>query len=483
MNVTERYSSFPIFRRIGYRPMYADAIQLHKHTQPHSMWFIYLSSTLLSISTSFTFINQNKSTYQKAHELIDSIYLNCDSILQLGNALRNETLLSVESSNVSTSDSSHETTNMISHSTPSESFPPEYFAQRNSSFAFDQHWMYVHMNNTQNDTTSNTSITVPFNETVPMMSSDHNNPLTIMDVTIFLVKLTQIGIGPFSIVTNGLSLLIFARLFKTNRNVLGVLSILCIVDTLALIPQFSYVVSYITPNSLTSYNVGCKVLNWLPCVAQDCSSYFSLIYTGERCISVVWPMRVKLICTQKRILSAMLVAALVTASLESHHFVLYTTMVNSCSNFFVNFNLSQQLQFAIHMVVGTTIPYILIAALNAIIIIKLIRQREEQQNMIGNSSSQKKSQAQRTLTITLVSASVFSLMVSIPNIVYCFILAILPLEVFYTNDNLVLFSLWASKIILPWNYCGNFFFYILAGRTFRSEFVKMLLCRKSTSTG
>ena len=158
-------------------------------------------------------------------------------------------------------------------------------------------------------------------------------------------------------------------------------------------------------------------------------------------------------------------------------------MYNSCSNFFVNFNLSQQLQFAIHMVIGTTIPYILIAVLNAIIIIKLIRQRDEQQSMIGNSSSQKTSQAQKTLTITLVSASVFSLLVSIPNIVYCFILAILPLEVFYTNNNLVFFGLWASQIILPWNYCGNFFFYILAGRTFRSEFFKMLLCRKSTSTG
>ena len=214
-------------------------------------------------------------------------------------------------SNTSTSDSSHETTNMISHSTPSESFP-EYFAQRNSSLAFDQHWMNIHMTDTQVDTTSNTSIVVPFNETLPMIPSDHTNPSDTGCDHISCQAYTNWHC-PFSIVTNGLSLLIFARLFKTNRNVLGVLAILCIVDTLALIPQFSYVVSYITPDSLTSYNVGCKVLNWLPNVAQDCSSYFSLIYTGERCISVVWPMRVKLICTQKRILSIMLLAALVTA--------------------------------------------------------------------------------------------------------------------------------------------------------------------------
>ena len=392
---------------------------------------------------------------------------------------RNEATIETHDKNVSAT-----TPKQLSFSTFSEGRVPDYITQTNSSFGPNQRWICsseTH-DSTQVDTDSNTSDSVPFNETSPTVPKTNYYP-QIIYVTIFIVQLTQIGIGPFSIITNGLSLLIFARLFKTNRNVLGVLAILCIVDTIALMPQFGYVVSYITPNSLTSHNVGCKVINWLSNVAQDFSSYLSLFYTGERCISVVWPMRVKLICTQKRILSAMLLAVLVIALIECHNLVFYTTVVSSCSNYYVNFNLSQQWQFATHMIIGITIPYTLIAVLNAIIIVNLIRQREEQQNMTGNSSSQKKSQAQRTLTITLVSASVFSLTVSIPNIVNCFILTILPLEVFYTNDNLILFAHWASKIILPWNYCGSFFFYILAGRTFRNEFCQMLLCRRTALKG
>jgi len=44
------------------------------------------------------------------------------------------------------------------------------------------------------------------------------------------------------------------------------------------------------------------------------------------------------------------------------------------------------------------------------------------------------------------------------------------------------FFVWSVNIIAPWNYCGNFFFYVLSGRLFRKELVMLFCCRKR-STG
>jgi hypothetical protein len=80
--------------------------------------------------------------------------------------------------------------------------------------------------------------------------------------------------------------------------------------------------------------------------------------------------------------------------------------------------------------------------------------------------------AQRSMTLMLVVASMFSLVVNIPQLVSW---AIDSWRTSNSYDVLIFFS-WAQSIIAPWNYCGNFFFYVLSGKQFRRELIRMILC-------
>jgi len=78
----------------------------------------------------------------------------------------------------------------------------------------------------------------------------------------------------------------------------------------------------------------------------------------------------------------------------------------------------------------------------------------------------------------LVVVSSYSIVVTLPRLV---IVAMNPMNSTTLTLNQYLFHMWAIKIIAPWNYCGNFFFYVLSGRQFREELMLMLCCRERPS--
>jgi len=77
------------------------------------------------------------------------------------------------------------------------------------------------------------------------------------------------------------------------------------------------------------------------------------------------------------------------------------------------------------------------------------------------------------MTIMLVAVSSYSLVVTFP----CLVAEMMnPHSKSPRNYNDTYFYDWAKKIIFPWNYCGNFFFYVFSGRQFREE-LRMMFCR------
>jgi len=50
----------------------------------------------------------------------------------------------------------------------------------------------------------------------------------------------------------------------------------------------------------------------------------------------------------------------------------------------------------------------------------------------------------------------------------------------FNRDEFYFFQ-WAITIIAPWNYCGNFFFYVLSGKQFRRELAVLFCCRDRSS--
>ena len=103
---------------------------------------------------------------------------------------------------------------------------------------------------------------------------------------------------------------------------------ICVVDTVALISQFEYMVQrslidYHRINwSLLHYDAICKLLKWLIASSQVCSAYFVLLFTLERYISVRFPLKRAIICTKRRITIA-IVGIVVVACLMTTYDLYY----------------------------------------------------------------------------------------------------------------------------------------------------------------
>lgn len=332
---------------------------------------------------------------------------------------------------------------------------------------------------------SSTSLAQTANSTVTVKPTVKTTPLYVTPLAIatgYAVRLSALVVSPFSLVTNGLSMCVFIRVYTRKQNIITILIILCVVDTLALAKRFSFFVQAFSHWSVLPNDVGCKGLYWVMNVSQDWSSWLSVIYTVERFISVRWPMKVKVICSRKRILVAIVMSLMVSCLMEVYQILLRVGNSFSCT-------IKQQILYStiylgIHSIIGMLLPYAVIAVLNALIIFNLIKQRSEHGQITSGGNSARENQRQRSLTITLVSASTYSVVVNIPMFIAIIGDSTLGFSIQVSGyDWRAIFSTWANDVISSWNYCGLFFFCVLAGKTFRQEFVRMVTCAKKESLG
>jgi len=84
----------------------------------------------------------------------------------------------------------------------------------------------------------------------------------------------------------------------------------------------------------------------------------------------------------------------------------------------------------------------------------------------------------RSLTTMLVVVSSYSVLSTFPSLV---VKAMTYLNGGHATTDAMYVYIWAVKVIAPWNYCGNFFFYVLFGKQFRQEIALMFCCRKRSS--
>ena len=122
-------------------------------------------------------------------------------------------------------------------------------------------------------------------------------------------------------------------------------------------------------------------------------------------------------------------------------------------------------------VMGMILPYCCIAILNMLIAYLLIKYQKQRVVLQGSITSSE-DRAQRSMTVMLFAASTYSLVLITPSLIER------VMDPYRKGS--ALFATWAISIIAPWNYCGNFFFYIIGGQQFRKELRRMILCRQST---
>jgi len=104
-----------------------------------------------------------------------------------------------------------------------------------------------------------------------------------------------------------------------------------VVDTFSLIDQFEWFMKNVAHlKSLRFYFVGCKIMPWISTQCQICSSCLVLLFTIERFISVRFPLKRAIICTKRRINTA-IISIIVIAALATVYELHYIVMVTSPS--------------------------------------------------------------------------------------------------------------------------------------------------------
>ena len=247
---------------------------------------------------------------------------------------------------------------------------------------------------------------------------------------------------------------------------------LSVVDTFALTSQFGGFLGGLSLKlSLLRYNVGCQLFTWIREFSQVCSSYLLLLSTIERFVSLRFPLKRAILCSGRRIRIAVLCIFVLAPISQVYNLFLVILIGRSCGTpFSVKFAHSV-LKIVTQQVMGMILPYCCIAILNMMIVYLLIKYRKQRVALQGSITSSE-DRAQRSMTVMLFAASTYSLLLITPSLIER---AMNP----YRKYN-PMFALWTISIIAPWNYCGNFFFYIIGGQQFRKELRRMILCRQST---
>lgn len=264
---------------------------------------------------------------------------------------------------------------------------------------------------------------------------------------------------------------------RQKQNVMLIFIAISIVDTFSLINQFHSAFNLATGmRSILKFDAVCRLFKWIQAVSQDCSSYFSLAYTAERFVSVRFPLQRAVMCTRRRILMAMAAITVLSLLAEIYCLIFYEgDNVINCVVSWNYFELNTTLNLSIHLVLGRYIPYIAIAILNVLIITQMLRYRLQRAQMSANAKTVSDDKAQRSMTVMLTVVSTYSIVVTLPSLIS---ISIDPWQT-SANSAVIMFRLWAVGIILPWNYCGNFFFYFLSGKQFRRHMIDIAFCRKA----
>ena len=284
-------------------------------------------------------------------------------------------------------------------------------------------------------------------------------------------------IPPLSLLTNSLSIAVFYRMRRRIQSELVLMFVvLSVVDTFALVISFRVLFAKLSKKmDFYRYNVSCQMTYWLASSAQVCSSCLILLYTFERFISVRYPLKRAIICSGRRIRVAVLCILVFGLASQLQYLILYkySHYMGICSVFSSkDKHLNGYLKLYLQYVFGTIVPYCCVAFLNAMIVYHMIEYRRKRSALqASNMSSEEKTQ--RSMTIMLFTASTYSLIMMTPLMISR------AMDVGHMGFSTGIFRLYyaAFYIISPWNYCGNFIFYVIGGRQFRNELMDMLLCR------
>lgn len=279
-----------------------------------------------------------------------------------------------------------------------------------------------------------------------------------------------LGIVPWiALFLNSLSFAVFVyKLYKGKgeQNVSILLAALAVSDILSTVTAMDYGIFMWSDWKLSLMQhteVGCRGIQYINSIARDCSSYFILIFTVDRYISVRFPLQKAIWVTRQRVLKVMATILLVSLVVEAY--VPYSLQYNG-----VGCAQNRITILAIGTVLGRCtygfmLPGITVAVLNCLIVRTLATWNKQRATMAGTEVNHN-----RRLTIILIFISSYSALFTLPHIAYWYYYSYKVLSDISSYPDEWVF---ASDALDLMNYTCNLFFYCLSGSQFREDMLHM----------
>ena len=166
---------------------------------------------------------------------------------------------------------------------------------------------------------------------------------------------------------------------------------LAICDTLLIFIKWITILSGLYHLNQTSWE--CKIINYLMNVAMFNSVWLVVLMTVERCIVVIWPLKISGWVNMKRGRVVVSIIYILIAAFNSFYLVSIVSKFDSRNRMMCTFHESHMLFYksiwsVIDIVFYAYVPQILIFTLNIVIIIKLAEARKEQAEMRNAAKSE-----------------------------------------------------------------------------------------------
>lgn len=219
----------------------------------------------------------------------------------------------------------------------------------------------------------------------------------------------------------------------------------------------------------------CKLTRYLFYCSSHLSNWLVVLFTIERFICVWFPLRVKNLCSSKKMAIAVILLIFGICSVNIVWLLFYHIGIRgNCTTKFVGRKFYSYFPI-INIIMAVVLPFLIVLVLNTFIITGLIRSRKSF-NMEGyrNRYSKKDSNQKRRITIGLMLTSMLWLILTMPQALVENIKPKLSYGPYFLLQTIVFMALYV-------NYSINFYIYMLSSKNIYWEFMGLFGRRKPSS--
>ncbi|OWF40664.1 C-C chemokine receptor type 1-like [Mizuhopecten yessoensis] len=225
-------------------------------------------------------------------------------------------------------------------------------------------------------------------------------------------------------------------------------------------------------------DAGCKIYFVMFKTGKMTSSWFVVLLCFERFVAVWFPLRAKMICTQRNTILSIVMVYIFIGAYNSVWSRWSTIVDGKCHpDVYNSTDPAERIEFGRFLIAGcclySFIPSVLMFILTPLIIKKLLDHKKRRRSMTGNKNKEKEARITAMLLGIVIAYTILILPVTFLHLI-SFLQGV---RAFGQNPNGFLIFRDVTQILEQVNYAINFFLYVTTSQQFRSGLMDLLCCR------